>query len=165
MLTVLKILSWPVAAITEDFIVLFCVYSPLHAYEVGNCQVTPRLLCGVGRERQKRVCFPKAPWKSRDREGPPIQDHHSGALPAPRARRAQRGELLLECRLLFGSCFWKSLRLAVFIIPLIMKPLHCSHNFELQLIDFHFVSSVKSYLINAEMCREQLISSRQFLFK
>lgn len=92
MLTVLKILSWPVAAITEDFIVLFCVYSPLHAYEVGNCQVTPRLLCGVGRERQKRVCFPKAPWKSRDREGPPIQDHHPGALPAPRARRAQRGE-------------------------------------------------------------------------
>lgn len=53
----------------------------------------------------------------------------------------------------------------MFIILLIMKPLHCSHSSELQLIDFHFVFSVKSYLINAETCREQLISSRQFLFK
>lgn len=59
----------------------------------------------------------------------------------------------------------QSLQLGMFIILLLMKPLHCSHSSELQLIDFHFVFSVKSYLINAETCREQLISSRQFLFK
>lgn len=64
-----------------------------------------------------------------------------------------------------GAVLKQSLQLGMFIIPLIMKPLHCSHSSELQLIDFHFVFSVKSYFINAEMWREQLISSRQFLFK
>lgn len=121
--------------------------------------------------------FPKATGKSfRDRGGnPPPRNSSLGSLPCLTDGRCvlcrwehkteERGERLLKCRLMFGSCFWNSLRLGMFIIPLIMKPLHCSHNSELQLIDFHSVFSVKSYLINAEMCREQLISSRQFLFK
>lgn len=137
----------------------------LHTCKVGNCQVTPLLLYGVGRERQKRVCFPKALWKSEGQGRDPPPGPPAGCPACPQGTESTERREESCCRLMFGSCFWKSLRLAVFIIPLIMKPLHCSHNFELQLIDFHFVSSVKSYLINAEMCRERLIWSRQFLFK
>lgn len=139
---------WPVAVIKQGLIVLLCIYSPI---------------CKLGMETQK-CSFSKATGEC-FRAGHGMQLLGIAAWgPCPAvgsgtvlslSSAAPVGWLLLK----------QSLQLGMFIILLLMKPLHCSHSSELRLIDFHFVFSVKSYLINAETCREQLISSRQFLFK
>lgn len=130
--------------IKEGIIVLLCICSPM---------------CSLGMERRKGFIFPRLQGNlSGAGDGMPLLGIPArGPCPAVSlsSSAAPVGWLLLK----------QSLQLGMFITLLIMKPLHCSHSSELQLIDFHFVFSVKSYLINAETCREQLISSRQFLFK
>lgn len=74
-----------------------------------------------GRDRKEFV-FPRLPGSPRDREGTPLQDHQPGALPAPRALRAQRGERRAAARV--QAHVWKLLLKE----PAVGSVYHPAHN-------------------------------------